>query len=181
MPPRPFYRRRFAARLQEKITIDKSGANTAAITHYNKRTGLRLSSATQNISEAIRELPNGFKLPLCDNGNQGGVQGGGDGALTGCYSDGSVRHWIRAYAHNLCCCGGAAMPSIGPFHHPALWERNKATAPHWPFLSFDPPPGTILFEPRGQVMIVISTRGYGGIPHTNCERSEHRLQLLKLR
>ncbi len=47
------------------------------------------------------------------------------------------------------------MEAIGPFHHPALGKRNKARAPHWPFLHFDPPSGPMLFEPRGQVMIVI--------------------------
>ena len=52
---------------------------------------------------------------------------------------------------------GAAIPSIGPFHHPALWEWNKARAPHRPFLHFDPPPGSMLFEPRVQVMIVLLT------------------------
>ena len=50
---------------------------------------------------------------------------------------------------------GAAMPGVGPFHHPALRERDKAGAPHRPFLHFDPPPGPMLFEPRLQVMIVI--------------------------
>src|SRR5690242_16763690 len=34
-PPTPSYARRFATREPEKITIDQSGSNTAAITHYN--------------------------------------------------------------------------------------------------------------------------------------------------
>lgn len=50
---------------------------------------------------------------------------------------------------------GAAMPGVGAFHHPALRHWDKAGAPHRPLLHFDPPPGTILFEPRLQVMIVI--------------------------
>ena len=50
---------------------------------------------------------------------------------------------------------GAAMPGVGPFHHPALGERNKASAPHRSLLHFDPPPGPMFFEPRLQVMIVI--------------------------
>jgi len=50
---------------------------------------------------------------------------------------------------------GAVMPSIGPFYHPAFRKWDKASAPHRPFLHFDPPPGPMLLEPRGQVMIVI--------------------------
>jgi len=50
---------------------------------------------------------------------------------------------------------GAPMPSIGPFHHPALGERDKASGAFWAFLHFNPPSGPMLFEPRLQVMIVI--------------------------
>src|SRR4030081_329109 len=50
---------------------------------------------------------------------------------------------------------GAAMPSICPFPPPPVWKRNKAGAPSRPFLHFDPPPRPMLYEPRGQVMIVI--------------------------
>ena len=50
---------------------------------------------------------------------------------------------------------GAAMPGIGAFHHPALWERDKASSTSWAFLHFDPPSGPMLCEPRVQGMIVI--------------------------
>jgi hypothetical protein len=50
---------------------------------------------------------------------------------------------------------GTAMPSVGAFHHPSLREGDKAKGPFWAFLHFDSPPGTMLLEPRGQVMIVI--------------------------
>jgi hypothetical protein len=50
---------------------------------------------------------------------------------------------------------GAAMPSIGAFHHPAFRKRDKAGASHRSLLHFDSPPGPMFFEPRLQVMMVI--------------------------
>jgi len=47
------------------------------------------------------------------------------------------------------------MPGVGPFHHPALGERDKAKGTFRSLLHCDSPPGPMFFEPCVQVMIVI--------------------------
>ena len=49
---------------------------------------------------------------------------------------------------------GATIPSVGAFHHPSLWKRDKAKGTFRAFLHFDPPPGPMLVEPCVQGMIV---------------------------
>ncbi len=87
-------------------------------------TNLPLPKRTKTLPEVLRGYPGTayrFRRPLFGNGIPGGVPDLADGALTGCYADGSARHWIRACAHNLCCGGGRA---IG---------HNLRTVPHYLF------------------------------------------------